>query len=75
MAWWLQRDDFYPPHLTVANWNCHVRKGVETPGRCVTCLACDAHSNTRTRNGDARFIRAHRRCVVYGNQNFNRSQT
>lgn len=59
---------FYPPHLEVVNWNSHCWKGVVQPGRCVTCLACNVHNNTRNRNGDARFIRAHRRCVVYGNQ-------
>lgn len=57
--------DFYPPHLIVRNWNCHTRLGVETVGRVVTCLVCDVMSNTRSRGGDARFIRAHRRCALY----------
>lgn len=62
MAWVLERDDFYPPHLEVANLFCHHRKGKSEVGRVITCKVCDMTSNSRTRNGDAKFLRAHRRC-------------
>lgn len=59
---WSLTRNFYPPHLEVGNLHTHRRKGREEIGRFVVCLACNVESNTRTRNGDARFIRAHRRC-------------
>jgi hypothetical protein len=58
----LTRTDFYPPHLTVGNLYTHVRKGVETVGRHITCRVCNINNNNRSRNGDARFIRLHKHC-------------
>jgi hypothetical protein len=55
----------YPAHLEVVNWNCHTWRGQEQIGRVTTCLICGIQSNTRNRNGDARFIRAHRRCGMF----------
>jgi hypothetical protein len=55
----------YPPHLTPGNLLCHVWKGTQQIGRSTTCLICGVQSNTRNRNGDARFIRAHRRCGLF----------
>lgn len=52
----------YPPHLDVGNLQFHRWKGENQMGRVVTCLVCNITSNTRNRNGDAKFIRAHRRC-------------
>jgi hypothetical protein len=56
------RHNFYPPHLEVGNLYCHVWRGHEQIGRHVECLVCKVTNNTRNRNGDARFIRRHRRC-------------
>ena len=71
MARWLRGDltpdgapDCYPPHLEVWNLCCHNWRGQRQPGRFVRCLVCNVASNTRNRNGDARFIRAHRRCAL-----------
>lgn len=55
--------DCYPPHLEVATLFFHRWKGRKEVGRYVVCLVCNTESNTRTRRGDARFIRAHRRCA------------
>jgi hypothetical protein len=55
----------YPPHLTVVNWSFHTWRGQEQIGRVTACLICDVQSNTRNRNGDAKFIRAHRRCGMF----------
>lgn len=52
----------YPPHLEPGNLYCHHWKGEDQVGRHTYCAICDVHSNSRNRNGDARFIRAHRRC-------------
>lgn len=52
---------FYPPHLEVAIL-CHYWKGQQQIGRYVRCSVCGVDSNTRNRNGDARFIRQHRKC-------------
>lgn len=52
----------YPPHLVPGNLYTHVWRGREQVGRHTACLVCEVSSNTRNRNGDARFIRAHRRC-------------
>lgn len=52
----------YPPHLVPGNLYTHVWRGREQVGRHTACLVCGVSSNTRNRNGDARFIRAHRRC-------------
>lgn len=53
--------NFYPAHLEVAVL-MHSRRGRQEPGRHVVCLVCGVDSNTRTRNGDAAFLREHRRC-------------
>ena len=55
----------YPPHLKVVNWNGHNWRGTEQIGRIVTCEVCGIRSNTRNRNGDAGFIRQHRRCGFF----------
>jgi hypothetical protein len=52
----------YPRHLEPGNLYTHIWKGERQVGRFTRCLACGVESNTRNRNGDARFIRAHRRC-------------
>lgn len=52
----------YPPHLQVGNLYFHRWRGQDQLGRHIKCLICNVDSNTRTRNGDAKFIRAHRRC-------------
>jgi hypothetical protein len=57
--------DFYPPHLVVGNFLYYVRKGVKQIGRHIECLACNVTNNSRTRNGDAKFLKQHRRCVIY----------
>ena len=54
---------YYPAHLEVGNLHCHHWRGEDQVGRHVRCLACNVTSNTRNRNGDARFIRAHRKCA------------
>lgn len=54
---------YYPLHLEVANLICHHWRGERQVGRVVTCLVCNVMSNTRNRNGDAKFIRAHRHCA------------
>lgn len=62
MAWTLDTGSFYPAHLVVGNLYCHVWRGEQQVGRHVECLVCGITNNTRNRNGDARFVRAHRRC-------------
>lgn len=52
----------YPPHLVPGNLFCHRWHGKVQIGRVTTCQVCGVTSETRNRNGDARFIRAHRRC-------------
>jgi hypothetical protein len=59
---WATNGNGYPPHLDVGNLYCHHWKGQSQVGRSVKCLACNVESNTRNRNGDAKFIRQHRRC-------------
>jgi hypothetical protein len=58
----LTRTSFYPPHLDVGNLYCHRLRGAVQVGRHIVCLVCNESSNSRTRNGDARFILAHKRC-------------
>lgn len=59
---WVTNGSGYPAHLEVANLYAHRWRGEEQVGRHVVCHVCGVESNTRNRNGDARFLRAHRRC-------------
>lgn len=52
----------YPAHLEPGNFFHHYWRDEQQVGRHTKCLICNVESNTRNRNGDARFIRAHRRC-------------
>jgi hypothetical protein len=62
----LTRTSFYPPHLEAGNLLCHHWRGEDQIGRHLVCHVCNESNNTRNRNGDARFIRRHRRCGFNG---------
>lgn len=53
---------FYPLHIEAGNFYFHQWKGERQVGRYLKCLVCGITNNTRNRNGDARFIRTHKRC-------------
>lgn len=61
MAWEL-KSNIYPAHLEVDNLFSHNWKGRQQVGCFIRCLVCDVESNTRNRNGDAKFVKKHRRC-------------
>lgn len=54
----------YPPHLVVRNKHAYYPiDGKPQVGRYCACMVCgEINTRTKSRNGDARFIRKHRRC-------------